>query len=162
MMDVFATTQAAANLPLPKDRVIDGIDIFPLLTSKATTPHEALFSLSVNRLKTVCGGRWKLHGHPSDQPCVLKPGEPWEDKNSPDGVTILAPCEQAHPSQYPDVLTGDAVKAGSLFDLAADPAEQHDVAEQHSGVVNRLWELLDQMERQMQRPELPPEKYLTK
>ena len=43
-MDVFATLAALLHLPLPADRIIDGVDIMPLLTGKSQSPpHEFLF-----------------------------------------------------------------------------------------------------------------------
>jgi len=149
MMDVFATALTTAGIAPPKDRVIDGRDIMPLLTSNAKSPHNALFSLGGDQLRTVRSGKWKLHGRPPGNPRVLKSGEPWVDKRAPDGVTILAPYEQTGPSQFPGVLTGDETKAGSLFDLEADRAEQHDVAVQHPGVVKRLQALYDEMNQQV-------------
>lgn len=149
MMDVFTTTLMAAGIVLPKDRVIDGRDIMPLLTSGAKSPHEALFGMAGDQLRTVRSGKWKLHAHPPGKPRSLNPGEPWQDPRAPDGVTILAPFEQAHPSQYPGVLTGDETKSGSLFDLEADPAEQHDVAAQHPDVVQRMQALFDGMNQQV-------------
>jgi hypothetical protein len=69
---------------------------------------------------------------------ALKPGAPWVDPRAPDGVTILAPTGQAHPSQYPGLDTGDPLRAGALFDLQTDPGEQHDVAGAHPEIVARL------------------------
>ena len=69
---------------------------------------------------------------------ALKPGAPWVDPRAPDGVTILAPAGQAHPSQYPGLDTGDPLRAGALFDLQTDPGEQHDVAGAHPEIVARL------------------------
>lgn len=43
-VDVVATVAAAAGLPLPKDRVMDGVDLLPFLRGeKQGSPHEALF-----------------------------------------------------------------------------------------------------------------------
>jgi hypothetical protein len=81
----------------------------------------------------------------------MKPEEKWNDKRAPDGVTILAPYEQAHPSQYPGLLTGDATKANSLFDLQNDPGEQHDVATQNPETVNRLAKLFATMDSEVRQ-----------
>jgi uncharacterized sulfatase len=150
MMDLFATSLATAGIATPTDRAIDGRDIFSLFTSEAKSPHETLFSMAGETLRTVRSGKWKLHGQPPGKPRHMKPEEKWEDKRAPDGVTILAPYEQAHPSQYPGVLSGDETKAMSLFDLENDPSEQHDVSEQHPEVVKRLKGLFEEMDKQVE------------
>ncbi len=70
----------------------------------------------------------------------LRPGPDgkWPDPRAPDGVTILAPYEQYQPDAYPGLRTGDAPAAMQLYDLQADPGEQHDVAAAHPDVVKRL------------------------
>ena len=43
-MDVFSTVSSLLSTPLPQDRFIDGVNIWPLLTGKNNTrPHEFLF-----------------------------------------------------------------------------------------------------------------------
>jgi arylsulfatase A-like enzyme len=148
-MDIFTTVLMAAGISIPKDRVIDGKDIFSLLTSDSKTPHDAIFSMGGNQLRTIRSGKWKLHMASPGKVKALKPGDEWIDKRAPDGVTILAPFDQAHPSQFPGVLTGDETKAGSLFDLETDPAEQHDIASKHPDVVQRLRVLFDEMNQQV-------------
>ena len=69
----------------------------------------------------------------------------------PDGKRIIAPKEQAHPSQYPGVETGVAAKAGLLFDLDADRAEQKDVAAANPEVVKRLQEAARAFEEGLKR-----------
>jgi arylsulfatase A-like enzyme len=59
-VDIFATTAAAAHAPVPTDRVIDGVDLLPYLTGKATgRPHQTLFWRS-GQYKVVLDGDWKL------------------------------------------------------------------------------------------------------
>jgi uncharacterized sulfatase len=150
-MDLFATALAAANIPAPTDRVIDGRDLFQLFTSDAKSPHETIFGAQGNRLATVRDERWKLHVlAPRDQFAALdKPGQRWIDPRGPDGVTILAPYEQFQPTDHPGLRTGDAPKSGQLFDLQNDPAEQHDVAAQHPEIVARLQSLYDAILKQV-------------
>src|SRR5262249_3386767 len=90
------------------------------------------------KVATVRDGRWKLHVLPARGRRAAAPGAPYVDPRGPDGVTILAPYEQAHPSQYPGVLTADETGALSLFALENDPGEQHNVAAAHPDVVARL------------------------
>lgn len=58
-MDLFPTICRAAGIRPPEDRTMDGRDILPLATSKAKSPHEALFWASGGQL-AVRRGNWKL------------------------------------------------------------------------------------------------------
>ena len=67
-MDLLPTFVKLAGAEIPKDRVIDGKDIWPTLTGEAGTPHEAFFYHRGNSLNAVRSGKWKLHtknGKPS-------------------------------------------------------------------------------------------------
>jgi len=60
-MDLFPTFAKLAGAEVPRDRVIDGKDIWPVLTGDAETPHEAFFYHSTNTLCAVRSGKWKFH-----------------------------------------------------------------------------------------------------
>jgi arylsulfatase A-like enzyme len=62
-MDLLPTFAALAAGELPRDRVIDGRDITPLLRGRAgaKSPHEAFFYYQKDQLKAVRSGGWKLH-----------------------------------------------------------------------------------------------------
>jgi arylsulfatase A-like enzyme len=137
-MDLFATALAAAGVPAPADRVIDGKDLLPLLTGKVETVHDVIMGQQGQRPETVRDVRWKLHVLPAVDHAVVAPGAHWVDARAPDGVTILAPFDQAHASEYPGVRTGDKTGAMSLFDLENDPGEQHNAAADHPDIVARL------------------------
>ncbi|MBL9186225.1 MAG: sulfatase [Opitutaceae bacterium] len=156
LIDWFPTLLARAGQPLPADRPIDGRDLWPVLTEKSTQLHDAIFGFQGTTLRTVRSGRWKLHAEASQPRATLPPGEKWIDPRAPDGVTLLAPAEQAHPSQYPGLLTGDPLRAGALFDLDADPGEQHDVSAAHPGTVSRLARLRDEHLRATSQPRATP------
>jgi hypothetical protein len=100
--------------------------------------HDFIIGQQGARPSTVRDARWKLHVLPALDHAALAPGAHWFDPRGPDRVTILAPYEQAHPSLYPGVRTGDSGHAMALFDLENDPSEQHDVAAQHAEIVARL------------------------
>ena len=140
MMDLFATALKIAEVASPADRVIDGRDIMPLFTSDAKSPHEFVFGQLSAKLATVRDARWKLHVLKPHIGLVAgyKPGDHRTDPRAPDGVTILAPYEQATPDQIPGLMTGDAPQRMQLFDLQNDPGEQHDVASTHPAEVGRL------------------------
>jgi arylsulfatase A-like enzyme len=148
-IDIFPTILKQAGIPLPTDRVIDGKDLFPVLTEQAKTPHEALYSMKGNFLFTVRSGPWKLHVKQSPRQLLANQGKDWIDPRGPDGVTIIAPYEQAMPDQPPGLLTGDQPGSMMLFNLEDDPGEQHNVAKQNPQVVARLKKLYDQMQTQV-------------
>ena len=59
-VDIFATAAAAAGAKLPNDRKIDGVDLIPYVTGKATgRPHQTLFWRS-GQYKVILDGDWKL------------------------------------------------------------------------------------------------------
>ena len=60
-MDLLPTFAKLAGADLPTDRVIDGKDIWPVITGEAKTPHEAFFYYRDNNLRAVRSGKWKLH-----------------------------------------------------------------------------------------------------
>jgi len=150
-IDVFPTVLATAGVALPKDRVIDGRNIMPLLSSDAPSPHEALLAMAGARLMTVRSGKWKLHVHRPGGRVLGNKLDNWVDPRGPDGVTILAPYEQYQPGQHPGTLGGDPPEDMMLFDLEADPAEQHNVAAEWPDVVARLKRLFERM-----AAEVPP------
>ncbi len=148
IMDLFTTVLTAAGVPLPADRVIDGRDLLPVLTSGAKSPHEALFCYQ-GGVRTVRVGRWKLHVRVPGAP-RRKPG--WVDPRAPNGKTLLAPKEQYGPEAHPGVTGGDRPKGVALFDVEKDRAEQHDLADEHPAVVARLRALLRRMEQERGKP----------
>jgi hypothetical protein len=89
-------------------------------------------------LASVRNQRWKLHVLKPTPGSLRPPGNKWIDPRGPDGVTILAPYEQYQPDAYPGLRNGEAPTPMMLFDLQSDPAEQHDVADQHANIVERL------------------------
>jgi arylsulfatase A-like enzyme len=115
-MDILPTVAALAGAELPKDRVIDGKNIWPLMTGQpgAQTPHEAFFYYWGQHLQAVRSGPWKLH-FPHGFPKPTPPGG--------DGK----------PGQYANLKTGL-----ELYNLEHDIGEAVNVAAQHPRVVQRL------------------------
>jgi arylsulfatase A len=60
-MDLLPTFAKLAGAEVPSDRVIDGKDIFPVLSEKKESPHKAFFFYKGNQLAAVRSGKWKLH-----------------------------------------------------------------------------------------------------
>jgi arylsulfatase A len=62
-MDMLPTLAKLAGTQAPTDRIIDGKDIWPLMSGKpgAKSPHKAFYYYRDERLQAVRSGRWKLH-----------------------------------------------------------------------------------------------------
>lgn len=60
-MDLLPTFANLAGAKMPSDRVIDGKDVWSVLTGKDKSPHEAFFYHRANNLQAVRSGKWKLH-----------------------------------------------------------------------------------------------------
>jgi arylsulfatase A-like enzyme len=116
-VDVLPTLVKLAGGEVPRDRRIDGKDIWPLLSGQTkTSPHEALFYFNGLKLEAVRSGPWKL-------------------AIAPQGTG--QPKEAAEPVKH----TGPR-----LYNLDADIGELTDVAEQHPDVVSRLHKLTQEMD----------------
>jgi arylsulfatase A-like enzyme len=61
-IDLLPTIAGLAGGKIPTDRVIDGRDVWPLMSGKKSvkSPHKAYFYYRGNRLEAVRSGRWKL------------------------------------------------------------------------------------------------------
>ena len=115
-IDVLPTVARLAGAEMPADRIIDGRDIWPLLSGQkgAESPHEVLYFYWGLELHAVRSGRWKLH-----------PPHPYQSLDAPgaDGV----------PGKY----VRKELEL-SLFDLIADPGETTNVAANNPQVVQQL------------------------
>ncbi len=122
-MDFLPTIAGLASAQVPTDRVIDGHDIWPILSGEtdAATPYSEFFYYRGGQLQAVRSGDWKLHV-PHAYP-TLEGGEPGHDG-------ALGRYEQGQ--------IGVA-----LFDLATDPSETTDIAADYPGIVERLLALVD-------------------
>lgn len=154
-IDVMPTVCRLAGVDA-EPLALDGHDIFPLLSDSGPGPERAIYAWNSTRLMAIREGRWKLHlGKPSARP-RMTPNEEWIDPRAPDGMTLIAPFEQYHPSVYPSPANteeGAAPANGLLFDLEIDPAEQTDLAAENPEVVARLTALA---EREMKETEGAP------
>jgi len=113
-IDVMPTLANLCGATLPDDRAIDGVDLAPLLrgdTASTQWPKRQLFY------------QW----HRGDRPVAFRNFALVEQQ-----WKLL--CANPHePSN-----TEQAGKRIELYDIAADPHEQHDLAAQHPDVVGRL------------------------
>ncbi len=113
-IDLLPTIAKLAGAAMPKER-IDGLDIWPLLTTRNTqSPHDALYFYWGRELHAVRSGRWKLHlPHPFQH------------------------LEQAGGGGKPGRYVRQEIGL-SLFDLEKDVGETTNVADQNPDVVKKL------------------------
>lgn len=112
-MDLLPTLTRLAKTETPRDRIIDGHDIWPLMARKAgaKSPYKAFYYYYMGQLQAVRSGKWKLH-----LPLEAK----WQNFR---GKTKTSPAE--------------------LYDLETDLAETKNLARQHPRVVTRLLALAE-------------------
>lgn len=117
-IDLLPTLARLVGAEAPKERVIDGKDIWPLVVrpQQSKSPHEALFIYWGAHLDAVRSGKWKLH----------LPHEYRSLEGGGGGADGL-------PAPYVQKRIGL-----SLFNLEQDPGETRNVAEDHPEVVRRL------------------------
>jgi arylsulfatase A-like enzyme len=77
-MDLYATALAVAGAELPADRVVDGVDLTPVLTGERDQVRDLVFYYRGTRLFAVRKGPWKLHfitqsAYVGDQPVEHDP-----------------------------------------------------------------------------------------
>ena len=119
-MDVLPTLVKLAGGAVPTDRVIDGKDIWSLLSGQSKqSPHEALFYFKGHRLEAVRSGAWKL--------AIVEQIEDGIDKKKPSTKPFTP----------------------RLFNLEADIGETTDVAPRHPDVVKRLQGYIQQMDKDL-------------
>ena len=107
-MDLLPTLAILAGTKPPTDRIIDGKNIWPLLSAQnnAKTPHQAFYYYQMDQLQAVRSDNWKLH-------LPLKPKK--RNWGSPEPQSPL-----------------------QLYTLKADIAEKNNIADKHPDVVKRL------------------------
>ncbi|MFQ5730827.1 MAG: sulfatase [Planctomycetaceae bacterium] len=113
MMDWLPTLAELAGGKLPRNRVIDGKTIWPLLAGmpKARTPHQAFYYYQQDQLQAVRSGRWKLY------------------------LPNKGPLRRAD--------SHIRTRLGGLFDVQCDPGEKRNVADKHAEIVRRLKKLAE-------------------
>jgi arylsulfatase A-like enzyme len=117
-IDLLPTLAKLAGAPVPAEGIIDGRDVWPLLTARpnARAPHDALYFYWGSELHAVRSGRWKLHlPHPYS--------------------SLEAAGHDGSPGRY----VRKEIPL-SLFDLETDAGETANVADRHPAVVKQLLE----------------------
>ena len=117
-IDMLPTIARLAGADMPA-KVIDGKDIWPLMTAQAgaKSPHEAYFYYRGSRLEALRQGKWKLR--------LVGPRKPKRKKKTDKAKAGKQPAPKAPPAMQ-------------LYDLAADISETTNVAAKHPDVVAKL------------------------
>ena len=118
-MDLLPTFAHLAGAQPPTDRIIDGKNIWPLISGQpnAGSPHEAFYYYQIDQLQAVRSGKWKLH-------------------------LPLKPKKRNWGRPIPEVPL-------ALYDLENDIAEKNNLAQHHPNVVKRLLALAEKARRDL-------------
>ncbi|MBC7352361.1 MAG: sulfatase [Thermogutta sp.] len=121
-IDLLPTIAKLAGAAIPTDRVIDGVDISPLMFGKTDHLDRSFFYYQHDCLRAVRYGRWKLM-LPHTEPLQHSIAVTWRKHVAPqDAIRIQKP---------------------QLYDLEADIGETTDVADQHPDKVAELMKLAE-------------------
>jgi arylsulfatase A-like enzyme len=132
--DILPTVLSLAGLGLPEEILLDGEDITEILKRESST-HAPVFSLHNEHIMSVRKGDFKLF---LEKPRYKRKSPDSIDPRRPDGITIIAPPEQATYDQYPGVIPDEPPKKIQLFDLKADPTESNELSDRMPGKVKEL------------------------
>jgi arylsulfatase A len=119
-IDLLPTVARLIGAKLPADRIIDGRDLWALLSGvkNAPDPHDALYFYWGQELQAVRSGRWKLH-LPHDYDIHTPGNGGGRGKVSRQRIEL------------------------SLFNLETDIGETTNVADQYPDVVKRLMKYVE-------------------
>ena len=126
-IDLYPTILSVAGADQPKDRIIDGRDILPMLTGEASrSPHEALFYYHYDLLEGVRVGKWKYF-------------------RKLNRYVWPIPLDAA---AIPNKLGRDQMgnRWPLLYDLSLDPAESYNVINTYPQVAKKLESVMEQWE----------------
>lgn len=131
--DIYATAAAAAGVPMPDDRIMDGVDLLPFVLGDAEgDPHDALFWRS-GHYQVVLADGWKLQR--ADRPertwLFHLESDPTEQQDlaaqRPDKVAALSRLLDAHNAAQAEPLWPSLAELPILIDKhLAEPQDPSD------------------------------------
>jgi len=139
-IDVFPTLLGRAGLGLPADRVIDGRDLWGVMSGTNTSdPHEALLFFDDKVIDGVRSGPWKYYRHVDRYYWPV----PLDKPNTLAGKRVAN-------YRYTDPATNRTVRLVAddpmLYDLRLDSGESYNVADRHPGETARLLNYIERWE----------------
>jgi len=114
-MDLFNTSLKLAGVPMPTDRVMDGVDMSPILSGEGKSLRDTINYYRGGELWAVRQGAFKAHFQSA--PGYGSPGNP---------------------------LKFEKHETPLLFNLANDPAERFNLAKDHPGVIAGIQRVVEQ------------------
>jgi arylsulfatase A-like enzyme len=113
-MDLFNTSLKLAGAPLPTDRIMDGVDISPILLGAGKSLRETMFYYRGGELSAVRKGAFKAHFETA--PGYGSPGSP---------------------------LTFEKHDPPLLFNVVTDPSERFNIAGEHLDVIAEIRRIVE-------------------
>jgi arylsulfatase A-like enzyme len=155
IMDLLPTVARLAGADLPDDRVIDGKDVWPLMSGEpdAVSPHPVFYYYRRGALDAVRAGGWKLHfGEKSQSSYVqlILDANRAAANISTEETNLLRFMEERYPKSYQRLVEIARESAGGpgdqvgLYDLAADSGERINLADDRPEIVEELQRLADE------------------
>jgi arylsulfatase A-like enzyme len=154
IFDLLPTLVNLVGGSVPTDRIIDGQDIWPVITGagQVKTPHEACYYFRGRSLEGARVDNWKLHYSDAPKDVSKKQVElTEEEKQLPRDqrkALIKERSRKLNPKKGP-VL--------SLYNLDEDIGEVHSVIAKHPEMVQRLEEMMklfgDELRRHTRQPD---------
>lgn len=135
-IDLFPTFMRLAGLTLPSDRIVDGVDLWPILsTSRSELPDRPIFFFHDYDVEAMRLGRWKLVERNSHYvwPAPL-------DKQDTPAAKILASRDYTPPGSSESVPTLGTWPL--LYELERDPSESYNVAKHRPEIAAAMGEQL--------------------
>lgn len=152
-MDLLPTLTTLAGGDVPKDRVIDGKDIWPLLAGKpsAKSPHEAIYYLRGRSVAGIRVGDWKYLADDASE------------TEDPKQAVELTAAEQKLPRKERKAIIKERSKAASqkpsptaaLYHLREDIGEQLNLITKHPEIVARLKKQLEVFRKELRENTRP-------
>ena len=132
-MDFLPTMAKLAGAELPYKNVIDGKDVWPLMSGQtgAKSPYEAFYYYWLENLEAVRSGQWKL---------ILPRKEKfmWRFTGQRENQNMQVPVQ--------------------LYDLQNDIGEKNNVEKQHPEIVKRLLDMAEKFDKDLKAHSHPPGK----
>jgi arylsulfatase A len=126
-MDLLPTIAKLAGGKVPGDRIIDGKNIWPLMSGRmwAKSPYEAFYYYRGEKLEAIRYGKWKMHLPKRDR------------------------------IDFRDGTKEYVNRPIQLFDLEADISEENNLAEKYPRIVSKLKGMMERFDAELKANSRP-------